>query len=135
MLTEGSSDSHRAYVTKGGHVECASHLKAYLAAQKAARVVRRSRPNHSEMAKKLAKRATQYYIIPVDHILVRLSWFIYFVRRAADSCSLPLPLLQDMSTRAIGSRSMSTVGGYTSTVLSLWDKVCSISTPYPSFAR
>ncbi|GAA5918663.1 hypothetical protein JCM5296_005461 [Sporobolomyces johnsonii] len=91
--------AHQSYVTKAGHVECADDLKAYLAANPtSSRMTKRSKPSHHEMAKKLAKKAQQtYWIIAVDHIL-------------------------DMSTRAIGSDSLSTYGGYTSTTLSLWNQ-------------
>ncbi|GAA5853183.1 hypothetical protein JCM8547_000231 [Rhodosporidiobolus lusitaniae] len=90
--------NHPAYVTKAGHVECASDLKAYLADQSSSRMVKRAgRPSHSQMAKKLAKKGQQTYnIIAVDHIL-------------------------NMATRAIDSSALSTYGGYTSTTLSLWD--------------
>ncbi|GAA6056965.1 hypothetical protein JCM3770_001989 [Rhodotorula araucariae] len=90
--------NHPAYITKAGHVECESDLEAYLADQKSGRMVRRSRPSHSEMAKKLAKKGQQtYHLIAVDHIL-------------------------DMATRAIAHEAIPTVGGYTSTKLSLWDQ-------------
>ncbi|GAA5853532.1 hypothetical protein JCM9279_001304 [Rhodotorula babjevae] len=89
---------HPAYVTKAGHVECASDLEAYLADQKRSRMVRRSRLTHSEMAKKLAKKGQQtYYLVAVDHIL-------------------------DMATRAMAHEAVATVGGYTSTKLSLFDQ-------------
>ncbi|GAA5934729.1 hypothetical protein JCM1841_006213 [Sporobolomyces salmonicolor] len=91
--------AHQSYVTKAGHVECADDLKAYLAANPtSSRMTKRSRPSHHEMAQKLAKKGQQtYWIIAVDHIL-------------------------DMATRAIGSESLSTYGGYTSTTLSLWNQ-------------
>ncbi|POY74758.1 hypothetical protein BMF94_2234 [Rhodotorula taiwanensis] len=94
--------NHPNYVYTAGHVECASDLKAYLASQQGqSRMGKRSHlvtPSHQELAKKLAKRGSQsYYIIAVDHI-------------------------HDMATRAIGSGSLSTFGGYTSTRLDLWNK-------------
>ncbi|BGP42974.1 hypothetical protein JCM10449v2_006989 [Rhodotorula kratochvilovae] len=90
--------NHPAYITKAGHVECASDLKAYLADQKSGRMVRRSRPSHAEMAQNLVKKGQQtYHIIAVDHIL-------------------------DMATRAIAHEAIPTVGGYTSTKLSLWNQ-------------
>ncbi|BGP19549.1 hypothetical protein JCM10213_000149 [Rhodosporidiobolus nylandii] len=90
---------HQAYVTKAGHVECESDLKAYLADQQSSkRLARRSRPSHSEMAKKLVRKSqTTYHIIAVDH-------------------------LQDMATRAIAHNSLTTAGGYTSTELNLWNQ-------------
>ncbi|KAK4055414.1 hypothetical protein OIO90_003252 [Microbotryomycetes sp. JL221] len=86
---------HPDYVS-AGHPECASDLKAYRAANK--RFVRRS-TSHSEMAKNMMKRGSSnaYYIVAQDH-------------------------LQDMATRAVGSQAIQTYGGYTSTILSLWDK-------------
>ncbi|GAA5940478.1 hypothetical protein JCM3775_004807 [Rhodotorula graminis] len=89
---------HPAYVTKAGHVECASDLEAYLADQKRTRMTRRSRPSHSDMAKKLAKKGQQtFFLVAVDHIL-------------------------DMATRAMAHEPVATVGGYMSTRLSLWDE-------------
>ncbi|GAA5824707.1 hypothetical protein JCM11251_005310 [Rhodosporidiobolus azoricus] len=88
---------HPNYVTSG-HPECASDLKAYLAANPSRMMVKRGRPSHHDMAAKLAKKGqTTYHIIAVDH-------------------------LDDMATRAIAHESLDTAGGYTSTKLNLWDQ-------------
>ncbi|ORY49724.1 hypothetical protein BCR35DRAFT_310774 [Leucosporidium creatinivorum] len=85
-------NNHPAYVTAAGHVECASDLKAYRAANK------RSKRSHHDLAKTLSKRGgQQFYILTQDHIY-------------------------DMATRAVAGSSLSTYGGYTSTTLALWDK-------------
>ncbi|KAK4048120.1 hypothetical protein OIV83_004990 [Microbotryomycetes sp. JL201] len=91
-------NNHPGYVD-AGHPECASDLKAYRSANK--RLVKRSKSAHHDMAEalKLRKRGDgqKFYIIAQDHL-----W--------------------DMATRAVGSDAIGTYGGYTSTILSLWDK-------------
>lgn len=65
------SYSHSRYVDN--HPECKSDLAAYLKdhPDSARRLAKRA--SHHDMAKKLAKKGQQtYYIIAVDHILVRL---------------------------------------------------------------
>ncbi|KAM0790977.1 hypothetical protein ACM66B_004279 [Microbotryomycetes sp. NB124-2] len=91
-------NNHAGYVD-AGHPECAGDLKAYRAANK--RLVKRTKPAHHDMAEALRLRkrgdGQKFYIIAQDHL-----W--------------------DMATRAIGSDAINTYGGYTSTILSLWDK-------------
>ncbi|SCV69201.1 BQ2448_2221 [Microbotryum intermedium] len=90
--------NHPTYVTKDGHVECKDDLNAYRASLSSARMARRSRIASREGSSKVVKRAPKaYYIIAQDH-------------------------LDDMATRAIGSKTVSSFGGYTSTNLVLWDK-------------
>lgn len=88
---------HPKYVTEAGHVECKDELEAYRASLK--------RRSHSSMARKykrssslLQKRATsgRFCIIAEDH-------------------------LKDMTTRAVGSSTVATYGGYTSQALVDWD--------------
>jgi len=68
------SYSHPNYVYKAGHVECASDLEAYLKDHPSAARRLAKRASHHEMAQKLQKKGQQtYYIIAVDHILVRFS--------------------------------------------------------------
>lgn len=89
-------DSHPDYVTKAGHVECASDLAAYRASQSSSRMVKRHRDLAASI---LSKRGGQAYnIIAVDH-------------------------LKDMATRAVAADQVDTFGGYTSTRLELWDQV------------
>ncbi|BGO95085.1 hypothetical protein NBRC10512_006368 [Rhodotorula toruloides] len=86
---------HPDYVTKAGHVECASDLAAYRASQSSARMVKRHRDLAASI---LSKRGGQaYHIIAVDH-------------------------LNDMATRAVAADQVDTFGGYTSTRLELWDQ-------------
>ncbi|SGY74050.1 BQ5605_C005g03337 [Microbotryum silenes-dioicae] len=86
--------NHPSYVTKDGHIECKDDLKAYRASLSSSRMARRSRIAAGKVIKRGAK---EYYIIAQDH-------------------------LDDMATRAIGSKSVSSFGGYTSTNLVLWNK-------------
>ncbi|BGP27231.1 secreted protein [Rhodotorula toruloides] len=86
---------HPDYITKAGHVECASDLAAYRAAQSSSRMVKRHRDLAASL---LSKRGGQaYYIIAVDH-------------------------LKDMATRAVAADQVGTYGGYTSTRLALWNQ-------------
>ncbi|BGP03039.1 secreted protein [Rhodotorula toruloides] len=86
---------HPDYVTKAGHVECASDLAAYRASQSSSRMVKRHRDLAASI---LSKRGGQAYnIIAVDH-------------------------LKDMATRAVAADQVDTFGGYTSTRLELWDQ-------------
>ncbi|SCZ97274.1 BZ3500_MvSof-1268-A1-R1_Chr4-2g07103 [Microbotryum saponariae] len=90
--------NHPSYVTKDGHIECKGDLKAYRASLSSSRMARRSRIAAGEGSSKVIKRgAKEYYIITQDH-------------------------LDDMATRAIGSKSVSSFGEYTSTNLVLWNK-------------
>ncbi|KAI5474675.1 hypothetical protein MNV49_002669 [Pseudohyphozyma bogoriensis] len=89
--------SHPTYVL--AHAECTNTLNAYIATHPS-RLLKRL---HAELARTLRRRveeraqAQTFFIIAVDHIL-------------------------DQETRAIGSASLKTPGGYTSTVLNPWDK-------------
>lgn len=100
------SRSHPDYITQAGHVECASDLAAYRAAQSSSRMVKRHRDLAASV---LLKRDQQqaYHIIAVDH-------------------------LQDMATRAVAADEVDTFGGYTSTRLALWDQVRAF--PYRALA-
>lgn len=63
---------HPNYVYKAGHVECASDLEAYLKDHPSSARRLAKRASHHDMAQKLQKKGQQtYYIIAVDHILVR----------------------------------------------------------------
>lgn len=69
-LIHCARNSHSRYVDN--HPECASDLAAYLKdhPESARRLAKRA--SHHEMAQKLQKKGQQtYYIVAVDHILVR----------------------------------------------------------------
>lgn len=123
-----SNRSHPGYVD-ANHPECASDLAAFRADNK--RFAKRA--SHHQIAKSLNKRGgQQFYIITQDHIYVSLSGGLGGgQRRWAD---VDFIMMQDMATRAISSGTLSTYGGYTSTTLSLWNKVRSPSLPLRRWA-
>lgn len=66
-------------MTAAGHVECASDLKAYRAANK------RSKRSHHDLAKTLSKRGgQQFYILTQDHIYVSFEPESYSPKGEAD---------------------------------------------------
>jgi len=92
---------HPAYVTAGGHTECAARLSA--ASPTSHKFMKRSKASHVEHARglELLKRdATLYHIIATDH-------------------------LGDMQAKAIGANVISTPGNYQSQNLEPFDSVSS----------
>ncbi|KAK4048121.1 hypothetical protein OIV83_004991 [Microbotryomycetes sp. JL201] len=105
---------HPAYVTEAGHVECKDDLEDYRASLKSKRSV--GTVTHSTMARRTRRRRN----------LVRSSGPAKSLSKRAPSsgryCIIAEDHLTDMRTRAVGSKRISTFGGYTSQELVHWDE-------------
>ncbi|KAM0790976.1 hypothetical protein ACM66B_004278 [Microbotryomycetes sp. NB124-2] len=104
---------HPAYVTEAGHVECKDDLEDYRASLKS----KRSNLSHSSMARRMRRKRNNLAVSsgPAKSLSKRAP-------SAGRYCIIAEDHLTDMRTRAVGSKRISTFGGYTSQELVHWNE-------------